>query len=96
MLDEHPRDLVPWIGLLEVHEQEQRHGYASEAAAALLGWARARGATALRLGVAEGNASGLAFWRSVGFRDVEERERIGPGGPVRVTVVELGLVSQNE
>lgn len=48
MVDEHPRDLVPWIGLLEVHRQEQRHGYGREATTALLEWARARGATALR------------------------------------------------
>lgn len=91
VLDEHPRDLVPWIGLLEVHGQEQRHGYGSEAATALLGWARARGATALRLGVDEGNTSGCAFWQAFGFRPVDERERVGPSGPLRVTVMEMRL-----
>ena len=96
MLDEHPRDLVPWIGLLEIHKQEQRRGYGSEAAAAFLGWARERGALALRLGVDDGNTSGLTFWRGVGLRAVEERERIGPGGPVRVEVMELQLNSQSE
>lgn len=96
VLDQHPRDLVPWIGLLEVHKQEQRHGYGREAAAALIGWAGASDATALRLGVDDGNASGLAFWRSVGFRDVEARERVGPGGPVRVKVMELLLDAKSE
>jgi GNAT superfamily N-acetyltransferase len=91
VLDEHPRDLVPWIGLLEVHRQEQRHRYGSEAATALLDWARARGATALRLGVDEGNASGFAFWSTLGFRAVDDRERISPSGPVRVTVMEMRL-----
>lgn len=91
VLDEHPRDLVPWIGLLEVHRQDQRHGYGSEAVTALLAWARAGGAPALRLGVDEGNASGFAFWQRLGFLEVDQRERVGPWGPVRVTVMEMRL-----
>lgn len=89
VLDEHPRDLVPWIGLLEVHQQEQRQGYGREAATALLGWARAQGATAVRLGVDEGNASAFAFWQTLGFRAVDLRERVGPVGTLRVTVMEF-------
>ncbi len=61
VLDEHPRDGVPWIGLLEVHQQEQRKGYGAEAIAALVEWARSADATALRLGVDEGNHAGFAF-----------------------------------
>ena len=91
VLDTHPRDHVPWIGLLEVHQQEQRRGYGREAVAALAGWARAGGARALRLGVDEGNDAGLAFWLSMGFRVVDQRERIGPGGRAGVTVMELRL-----
>lgn len=91
VLDEHPRDLVPWIGLLEVHQQEQRHGYGSEAVTALVAWARAAGAPALRLGVDEGNASALAFWQRLGFVEVDRRERVGPSGPVLVTVMEMRL-----
>lgn len=91
VLAEHPRDLVPWIGLLEIHQQEQRRGYGREAAEALLGWARARGATALRLGVDEGNESGFAFWQTLGFRPVELRERLGPAGALRVSVMEFPL-----
>jgi RimJ/RimL family protein N-acetyltransferase len=53
VLDEHPRDGAPWIGLFEVHQQRQ--GYGLEAVEALLGWARSAGAPALRLGVDEGN-----------------------------------------
>lgn len=93
VLDEHPRDLVPWIGLLEVHQQAQRQGYGREAVTALLEWARGRGATALRLGVDDGNASGLAFWQALGFRVVDERERVGPAGPLRVSIMELPLGS---
>lgn len=93
VLDEHPRDLVPWIGLLELHRQEQRRGYGREATMALLAWARARRATALRLAVDHGNSSGLAFWQSVGFRALEARQRAGPAGPIRVTVMEFPLHS---
>jgi RimJ/RimL family protein N-acetyltransferase len=91
ILDEHPRDHVPWIGLLEVHQQEQRNGYGSEAVAALVDWARKAGAPALRLGVDEGNVRGLAFWHKFGFRDVEQRERVGPSGPIGVSVMEFRL-----
>jgi GNAT superfamily N-acetyltransferase len=91
VLDEHPRDHVPWIGLLEVHQREQRSGYGREAVDALVDWARNRGATALRLGVDEGNDRGFAFWHSMGFRHLEERERAGPSGRIAVNVLELPL-----
>jgi GNAT superfamily N-acetyltransferase len=91
ILDEHPHDHVPWIGLLEVHQQEQRNGYGREAVAALVDWARKRGAPALRLGVDEGNIAGSAFWQSMGFRHVDQRERVGPSGPIGVSVMELRL-----
>ena len=91
VLDDHPRDHVPWIGLLEIHQQEQRRGYGREAVTALREWARVRGATALRRGVDEGNAKAFAFWQTLGFRPVDERDRPGPGGPLRVTVMECLL-----
>lgn len=48
VLDEHPSDLVPWVGLLEVHRDDQRCGYGREAAQAIVAWARDRGAPAPR------------------------------------------------
>ena len=91
LLDEHPRDLVPWIGLLEISQQEQRRGYGREAVGAFVEWARGRSAPALRLGVDEGNAAGRGFWQALGFRAVEQRVRPGPAGPQPVTVLELPL-----
>jgi GNAT superfamily N-acetyltransferase len=91
VLDERLRDHVPWIGLLEVHQREQRSGYGREAVDALVDWPRNRGAPALRLGVDEGNDRGFAFWQSMGFRHVEERERAGPSGRIAVSVMELPL-----
>jgi ribosomal protein S18 acetylase RimI-like enzyme len=74
-----------------VHRQDRRQGYGAEAVAALVGWARARGAPALRLGVDEGNAVGLAFWQSLGFRVLDHRERLAAAGQLAVTVLELRL-----
>lgn len=93
VLDEHPRDRVPWIGLLEVHRQDQRRGYGREAAAALAAWARTGGAAAVRVGVDAGNDAGLAFWSSAGYSEVDQRERVSPAGRVGVTVLELRLVA---
>ena len=94
VLDEHPRDRVPWIGLLEMHADVQRQGYGREAVGAFVGWARQRGVPALRLGVDEGNAAAFAFWQSLGFEVVDERERVGAAGPMRVTVLELSLTDR--
>ena len=91
VLEEHPRDRVPWIGLLELHADVQRQGYGREAALALAGWARDRGAPALRVGVDEGNDVGHAFWTSLGYVEVDRRERRVPSGPLAVAVLELRL-----
>jgi RimJ/RimL family protein N-acetyltransferase len=96
VLDEHPHDHVPWIGLLEVHQQEQRSGYGREAVAAIVEWARANGASALRLGVDVGNTAAQAFWKSLDFRHVDQRQRSGPSGTVLVAVMELRLVTDME
>ena len=91
VLEDHPRDGVPWIGLLELHADVQRRGYGREAAGALAQWARDRGAPALRLGVDDGNDAALAFWSSLGYVEVDRRERRGPAGPLAVAVLELAL-----
>jgi hypothetical protein len=62
-----------------------------EAVAALVDWARAGAARALRVGVDEGNTSGAAFWQRLGFVVVDHRDRVGPAGAVGVTVLELPL-----
>jgi GNAT superfamily N-acetyltransferase len=88
VLDEHPRDGLPWIGLLEVHAGRQRRGYGREVVAALVAWAGQQGAAALRLGVDDDNGAAYGFWLRSGFHPVDHRERVGPAGPVGVTVME--------
>jgi RimJ/RimL family protein N-acetyltransferase len=91
VLDEHPRDGVPWIGLLELRADVHRQGLGREAARALADWYRERGIARLRLGVDDGNVAAAAFWRSLGYRSVDRRERPSPLGTLGVDVLELSL-----
>jgi RimJ/RimL family protein N-acetyltransferase len=86
LLDEHPRDRLPWLGLLELHAGQ--HGHGVEATRALVEWARKSGASALRIGVDDGNDRALAFWARRGFTPVDRRERPSPRGRIGVTVLE--------
>jgi GNAT superfamily N-acetyltransferase len=90
-LDRHPRDDVPWIGLLELHAAQQGKGLGREAADALADWYRERGETRLRLGVDDGNDAAAGFWRALGYRPVDRRERDSPLGRLGVEVLELAL-----
>lgn len=91
ILDQHPRDEVPWIGLLELHANDQGRGYGREAAHAIAAWYREQGATRLRIGVDDGNEGAAAFWRRLGYHPVDRRERDSPLGRLGVDVLELSL-----
>lgn len=90
-LDRHPRDDVPWIGLLELHADEQGKGLGREAATALADWYRSQGGTRLRIGVDDGNDGAAAFWRALGYESVDRRVRDSPGGRLGVDVLEIAL-----
>ena len=91
LLVDHRRDRVPWVGLLELHANQQGRGFGREAAHAFLDWARRSGATALRLGVDDGNDSAMGFWNHLGFMAVDRRTRAAPSGTLGVTVLEHAL-----
>jgi GNAT superfamily N-acetyltransferase len=91
LLDEHPRDKLPWLGLLEFRADQQRHGYGVEATRALVRWARTSGAPAHRVGVDDGNDRAFTFWTRRGFIFVDRRARRSPRGRLGVTVLELSL-----
>jgi len=90
-LDMHPRDRVPWIGLLELHADVHGHGLGREAAQALADCYRSQGQTRLRLGVDDGNDGAARFWRALGYVTVDRRERDSPLGRLGVDVLELAL-----
>jgi RimJ/RimL family protein N-acetyltransferase len=90
-LDLHPRDQVPWIGLLELHADMHGQGLGREAAQALADWYRGQGETRVRLGVDDGNERAAAFWRALGYQRVDRRERDSPRGRLGVDVLEVRL-----
>jgi RimJ/RimL family protein N-acetyltransferase len=90
-LDVHPRDQVPWIGLLELHADVHGQGFGREAADALADWYRSQGHSRLRLGVDDGNAAAAGFWRALGYQKVDHRERDSPLGRLGVDVLERQL-----
>ncbi|HEX6797224.1 MAG TPA: GNAT family N-acetyltransferase, partial [Ktedonobacterales bacterium] len=73
-LEENPEDGMPWLGLLMIAAPHQRQGVGREAFGALATYFRTTyGWPALRLGVLVPNTTGLAFWRALGFEQVEEK-----------------------
>jgi RimJ/RimL family protein N-acetyltransferase len=90
-LDLHPRDGVPWIGLLELHADVHGQGLGREAAAALADCYRSQGQTRVRLGVDDGNGRAAGFWRALGYEQVDHRERDSPLGRLGVDVLERHL-----
>lgn len=86
---ESPTDGYPWIGLVLVDRDRQRHGIGTEAVAAVAGHLGEEGHSVVRMAVIEGNEVGLAFARSVGFEAVADAPKVGPGA--RVLVMQLDL-----
>ena len=66
-------DGVCHIGLFIVESSRHGNGDAQRLYARLEGWARAHGATWMRLGVVVGNTRGERFWSRCGFQPVRLR-----------------------
>ena len=82
-------DGYPWIGLVLVHLDRQRHSIGTEAVAAVAAHLREESHPAVRMAVIEGNEVGLAFASSLGFVAVTDAPTVRPGA--RVVVMELDL-----
>ncbi|HEY5186456.1 MAG TPA: hypothetical protein VIM19_16505, partial [Actinomycetes bacterium] len=54
-------------------------------------WTKDQGQTRLRIGVDERNDAASEFWASLGYREVDVRQRPSPSGPLSVSVRELDL-----
>lgn len=70
------------IGLFIVATRLFGTGVAAELHAALVDWARARGARWMRLGVVQGNARAEGFWRREGYVETRVRDGIAMGARV--------------
>ncbi|MFI1170184.1 GNAT family N-acetyltransferase [Streptomyces melanogenes] len=73
LLHEHPKDGCPWIGLLIVHGDQQRRGTGRLLAQLIENRFREQGRDAVRLAVLENNPTALAFWRSLGWQEIDRR-----------------------
>ncbi|MBL7256852.1 GNAT family N-acetyltransferase [Paractinoplanes lichenicola] len=84
LLDEHPVDGHPWIGLLLVDGRLDRQGHGRAIVEAIEERYRSKGATALRLGVLVNNEPAYAFWQAVGYRQIDLRPDLTKSRPTRV------------
>ncbi|WP_149181879.1 GNAT family N-acetyltransferase [Streptomyces sp. TRM49041] len=76
-----PDDPDPWIGLLMVHARDHRMGFGRELAEIVEKRFRALGRTGVRLAVPDNNHKAIAFWRAIGYQEIDRREDLEPGRP---------------
>lgn len=73
LLDRHPTDGYPWIGLLMVHGDQRRKGIGRTLAGLLEERFGNEGRGGIRLAVLENNPAALAFWSALGWREIDRR-----------------------
>ncbi|MGW0857641.1 GNAT family N-acetyltransferase [Streptomyces sp. NPDC002690] len=81
LLDRHPKDGLPWIGLLMVHGDRQHQGNGRSLAGMVEERFKGEGRDGIRLAVLESNPSALAFWSSLGWREIDRRPDLEHGRP---------------
>ncbi|MET7981885.1 MULTISPECIES: GNAT family N-acetyltransferase [unclassified Streptomyces] len=73
LLDRHPTDGHPWIGLLLVHGGLRRQRIGSRLAGLVEERYRREGRDGIRLAVLENRPESLAFWNSQGWQEIDRR-----------------------
>ncbi|WP_328456822.1 GNAT family N-acetyltransferase [Streptomyces sp. NBC_00386] len=73
LLDRHPTDGHPWIGLLLVHGGLHRQRIGRRLAGLVEERYRRDGRAGIRLAVLENNPASLAFWSSLGWQEIDRR-----------------------
>ncbi|QKV96932.1 GNAT family N-acetyltransferase [Streptomyces sp. NA02950] len=81
LLDRHPVDGFPWIGLLMVHGNLRRRGVGRQLTAIVEERLRKRHHHGIRLAVLENTPSSTAFWSSLGWREIDRRPDNQHGRP---------------
>ncbi|GAA4913377.1 GNAT family N-acetyltransferase [Streptomyces coeruleoprunus] len=74
-----PDDPDPWIGLLMVHARDHRMGFGRELAEIVEKRFRALGRTGVKLAVLDNNRKAIAFWRAIGYKEVDRRKDLKLG-----------------
>ncbi|MFF7362118.1 GNAT family N-acetyltransferase [Streptomyces sp. NPDC008125] len=73
LLDRHPQDGLPWIGLLMVHGDFRRKGIGRSLAGMVEERFGGEGREGVRLAVLENNPTALGFWSALGWREIDRR-----------------------
>ncbi|WP_406450510.1 GNAT family N-acetyltransferase [Streptomyces sp. NBC_00876] len=73
LLDRHPTDGFPWIGLLMVHGSFRRKGIGRRLAGLVEERYRGEGREGIRLAVLENNPAALTFWSALGWQEIDRR-----------------------
>ncbi|MBO0918306.1 GNAT family N-acetyltransferase [Streptomyces laculatispora] len=73
LLDRHPTDGHPWIGLLMVHGGSRRKGIGRMLAGLVEERFRGEERNGVRLAVLENNPAALTFWSSLGWQEIDRR-----------------------
>ncbi|MER5468275.1 GNAT family N-acetyltransferase [Streptomyces sp. NPDC002685] len=81
LLDRHPTDGHPWIGLLLVQGNLHRRGLGRRLAGLVEERFRHEGRDGLRLAVLENTPTSLAFWTSLGWKEIDRRRDRQYGRP---------------
>ncbi|MET8509174.1 GNAT family N-acetyltransferase [Streptomyces sp. NPDC004787] len=81
LLDRHPADGYPWIGLLMVHGRQHRLGIGRQLTETVEERFRKQGHNGIRLAVLENTPKSLAFWTSMGWQEVGRRSDNQHGRP---------------
>ncbi|MBV1851703.1 GNAT family N-acetyltransferase [Catellatospora tritici] len=81
VLAAHPKDGLPWIGLVMVDAGRQGTGLGTAAAREVHELLRGRGCAAVRLAVLENNPAAFGFWTSLGYTEVDRRPDLQFGRP---------------
>ncbi|TRV81488.1 GNAT family N-acetyltransferase [Streptomyces sp. 130] len=81
LLDRHPKDGLPWIGLLMVDGHSRRTGLGRRLAGLVEERFRAEQRSGIRLAVLENNPDALAFWSSLGWQEIDRRQDLAHDRP---------------
>ncbi|MCX4430382.1 GNAT family N-acetyltransferase [Streptomyces mirabilis] len=81
LLDQHPADGHPWIGLLLVHGSLHRQGVGRRLTCLVEDRFRNDGRDGIRLAVLENTPTSLAFWSSLGWHECDRRADNQRGRP---------------
>jgi len=69
LLEDHPEQHVPWLGLILIHADKRQRGYGRDAATQIFDELCAHGHRLVKASMIEANEQGVAFARAVGFHD---------------------------